>query len=215
MMTVRIAIWGAIGALACGCGGAAKPKQWTGGITLSASGSWNVPYPDGSSIVGSESFSAHCTNNGDGVGEFTASFTMHNLATSTDGMKSTADASGTADQPLTQDNTGCLLGAGGNADGNWGVEFKLSGFNVTGQRVAGGVSVPIDDDWSNEDLAMAGTFSGTTFLEPQSGASGAVAGMFAFNSGDVVGGSPSMVVGTLSVGTPIPEIVSWSYAPLN
>jgi hypothetical protein len=214
MRGLRIAILGAIGGLVCGCGGAAKPQRWTGGITLAASGSWSYQPSGGGSVAGNEAFSAHCTNNGDGVGEFTASFTLHNVETNTSNQTATTDATGTTDQATTADNTGCGLGASGD-NGNWGVDFTLLGFKVTGQTVAGGMSFPINDDWTSEDFALVGSSAQGQFFEPQSGASGAVVGMYSFHSGDIVGGAPSMVITTNGIPSAIPVTVSWSYAPLN
>ena len=214
MTDLRLALVLAVGSLVLGCGGGAKaPTKYTGGITLDAQGSWSVTQSDGSTIVGNESFSVHCTNDGTGVGEVTASFTVHDVETDSNGMSSTTDATGSDDEATTADSTGCILGVGGGGD-TIGVQLEILGFHVTGAVVAGGISVPIDDDWSKYDLALAGAVTSSVFTNAVAGP-GAATGMVSFNSGDLLGGSPTMVIAPGTLGTAIPETVSWSFAPLG
>ena len=193
-------------ALVAGCGGGSTNANFTGSITMSASGSWSYVDNGGSTNAGTEMFQIHCTNNGSGTAEFSGSITTHLVITDPMGKTSTTDGTGTTDQ--TNDTEGCVLGIDDGRH-NLGVSFAVPPFDVTGATVAGGVSVPINGDWSRIDFASAGGSADAGFV------SIGESGMLSFTSGDLVGGDPTMVVSANMIPTGIPETISWSFTQVR
>jgi hypothetical protein len=196
------------GLVLCACGGSG-PKKYMGSITVAAMGSWMFTNTMGEMHQGNETFNLTCTNDGSGMGKLTGTFSVHRVITDATNHTGTTDASAMPSVDLTPNNTGCLLGTGNSSF--MGVQLMLPKFNVTGMIVGGGLNTPINDDWSQWDLAEVGSSAQVTYSEMVS-TFDTFTGMITFTSGDQIGGTPTTIQMMRHNPTGIPVTVSWTYS---
>jgi hypothetical protein len=200
------------GLVLCACGGPSGPKKYSGSITVSAMGSWMFTNNTGEMHQGNETFNVTCTNDGSGMGKFSGTFSLHRAITDSSNHTGTTDASAMPSVDLTPDNTGCVLGTGNSSF--MGVQLTMPKFNVTGMITGGGLNTPINDDWSQWDLAEVGTSAQITY-SAMVASFDTFSGMVTFTSGDEVGGTPTTIQTMRHNPTGIPVTVSWTYAAVK